>query len=93
MRRPPKRIIFYPRKNEPELQPAAQAEATPSNPFAAMNMDMFKNMNLSDIVNAASTMMKDMSPEQLKAAKDMYDNMSDEQRAAILEQVMKMGKP
>ncbi|MCP4679979.1 MAG: hypothetical protein GY854_31700 [Deltaproteobacteria bacterium] len=91
----PEKIIFYPKDREPQPQPQPQAGANPTDAFSNMaaniNPEMFKNMDMSDMMTAASQMMQNLNPEQLEAVKNMYENMSDEERAAMIEQVKKMG--
>ncbi|MCP4601856.1 MAG: hypothetical protein GY847_15300 [Proteobacteria bacterium] len=83
----PEKIIFYPKDREPK----PQAGANPMDAFAKMNPEMFKNMDMSDMMAAASQMMQNLTPEQLQSIKDMYENMSDEERAAMIEQAKNMG--
>ena len=48
-------------------------------------------MNVDEMMAAAAQMMQNLKPDQLKAIQEMYENMSDEERAALLEQARKMG--
>ena len=59
--------------------------------FGNIDPEMFKNMNVPDIIASVSQMMKNMDPEQLRSVKEMYENMSDEERTALMEQAKKMG--
>lgn len=79
----PEKIIFFPRPKTPEPPPSP-----PSTPFAGMD---FSNMDMGKMMSMAADMMKNFSPDQLAAAKQMYDNMSDEERAAMLRQAREMG--
>ncbi len=84
----PEKIIFYPRPKAPEPEAAA-----PSNPFLGMdfsNLD-FSNMDMGKLMSAAQEMMKQMTPEQLASARQMFDNMSNEERAALLRRAEDMG--
>ncbi len=94
-RKTPEKIIFYAKDREPQPQPQPQADANPTDVFSNMtaniNPEMFKGKNMSDMMAAASQMMQNLNPEQLEAVKSMYENMSDEERAAMIEQVKKMG--
>ena len=87
----PKKIIFYAKDREPQPQAGANPTDVFSNMAANINPEMFKGKNMSDMMNAASQMMQNMNPEQLEAVKNMYENMSDEERAAMIEKVKKMG--
>lgn len=81
----PEKIIFFPKAHE---------EKTPPNPmdvFGSIDPSVFGNMNMPDMMQAASQMMQNLTPEQLEAVKKMYDDMSDEERAALIEKVKKMG--
>ena len=88
----PEKIIFYPKDRE-------SPEPPPQNPFAGMDPGMFANldpaalgnMDLSGVMQAAAAAMQNMSPEQLQYIRDMYENMSDEQREAMIEQARKLG--
>ena len=78
-----------------EVQMASDAEG--GNPFAGLNLDALKNMdfsqldfkglNLSSMMSQASAMMKNMSSSQLADLKKMYDQMSPEDRAKLMDKV------
>lgn len=89
----PEKIIFYPKDREPrpETEPAPFTAAGPFADFGGLDPSMLKNMSVGDLMSAAATLMKNMSPEQLKSIKDTYENMSDEDREALLENAKKMG--
>ena len=85
----PEKIIFFAAARASEV-PAPTADQTPQmpNPFAAfgkMPTDMGQMMSM------AAEMMKNISPEQLEAVRTMYENMSDEEKASIIEQAKNMG--
>jgi hypothetical protein len=48
-------------------------------------------MDPAELMAAAAQMMQNMSPEQLEAAKKMYESMSEEERAELIEQTKKLG--
>lgn len=81
----PEKIIFFPKAHVEKTPP------TPMDPFAGVDPSMFANMNMSDMMKAASEMMQNLTPEQLEAVKKQYDGMSDEQRAELIDKVKKMG--
>ena len=83
----PEKIIFYPK----DRMPLPETETNPMQAFANIDLGDLKNMNMSDIMAAATKMMQNMSPEQLKSIKGTYENMSDEERAALIENAKKMG--
>ena len=87
----PEKIIFYPKKDEPK----ARTGGNPLDAFASMasNIDpeMLKGKSIPDMMAAATQMMQNMDPGQLEAIKDAYDNMSDEEKAQIMENAKKMG--
>ncbi len=85
------KIIFYPKDREPEPQDVPPVPDALSDMAANINPEMFKGMNMSEMMSGASKMIENMNPEQLEAVKDMYENMSEEDRAAMIEQVKKMG--
>lgn len=100
----PERIIFFPRQPTAEqprtpaspfagLDPSLFSNLDPSM-FANLDPSMFANMNLgnlnmAEMIQAAAQMMQNMTPEQLESIKQMYDNMSDEDRAALIEKFTK----
>ena len=84
----PDKIIFFPKKVDP-IEASPNIKSTPLMPD--IDPSMFKNMDLSQLASTAANMMKNMSPKQLENIKDMYSNMSDEQRAEIMERAKKFG--
>jgi len=96
----PEKIIFFPkdRGEEDKVERAGPAKS-PMDMFAHMapdlmeNMDMssMKDMNMSDMMKAASQMLQKMDPEKLNTLKDTFGNMSEEERAELLENAKKMG--
>lgn len=83
----PEKIIFFPIKDEPKPQPAA-----PSIPgFPGFDPSALAGMDLTKLVEQAQQMMATMTPEQLESVKGMYENMSDEEKAALVEQAKKLG--
>ena len=78
-----------------EVQMASDAEG--GNPFAGLNLDALKNMdfsqldfkglNLGSMMSQASAMMKNMSSSQLADLKKMYDQMSPDERAKLMDKV------
>ncbi len=83
----PEKIVFFPKKDEPEPPTAPNF----MDAFPKMDPGMFQNMNPADMMAAASQMMQNLKPEQLESIKKTYENMSDEQRAKLIEQAKKMG--
>jgi hypothetical protein len=90
----PEKIIFYPKdrvaeKNEKDVEDGFQS----SSPDIFQNLDFGRLGKVSpeDMMAAAASMMQNMSPEQLSNIKAMYENMSDEERAALIEQVKNLG--
>jgi hypothetical protein len=53
--------------------------------FAGLDLNNIKNMSLPQMMGMVGKLMKNMTPDQMKSIKDMYDNMSDEQKSSILE--------
>ena len=84
----PDKIIFFPKKVDP-AESSSKIKNTPLMPD--IDPSMFKDMDLSQLASTAANMMKNMNPKQLENIKDMYSNMSDEQRAEIIERAKKFG--
>ena len=89
----PEKIIFYPKDREAPPPSPASEDLGGIDPglFADLDPNMFKNMDLQQMMGAASAMIENMSPEQLQAVKNMYENMSDEDREAMMAQMKKLG--
>jgi hypothetical protein len=91
----PEKIIFYPKDREPapseKEPPAGAVHGPPPGMFAGLDPSMLENLDASGLMQAATEMMTRMSPEQLQSLKDMYDNLSDEERAAMIENAKKLG--
>jgi hypothetical protein len=91
----PEKVIFYPKDR---LKPLPSDEK-PVNPLGGIDLEilthlspeMTENLDLSSLMGTVASLVENMSPEKLQAVKDTYENMSDEERAAMLEQVLKMG--
>ncbi len=82
----PEKIIFFPKSRGGDGEKTNPMEA-----FAGMDPQMFRGKSPAEMMAAAASMMKNMGPGQLESIKAMYDNMSEEERAAILEQAKKLG--
>ena len=90
----PEKIIFYAKDRDPLYaagSAGAPTGASPADMLGGLDPSMLEGMDPSQIMAAAAQMMQNMSPEQLEAAKQMYENMTDEERAQLLEQAKKMG--
>ena len=91
----PEKIIFYPK----DQAPSPETPANPMDAFAQMAPDLIGNMDpsemgkmsISEMAAAAGKMMQNMSPEQLKSIQEMYANMSDDERAELMENAKKLG--
>jgi hypothetical protein len=59
--------------------------------FGGMNMDSLKDMSQEDLMGQVSKMMGSMTPEQQDGLMDMYKNMSDEDKANIMDKADDMG--
>lgn len=57
----------------------ADAEQPAANPFAGLNMDAFKNMDLGSLMGQAQEMMRNLSPEQISKAQELMKNIPPEQ--------------
>lgn len=86
----PEKIIFYPKDREPDAPNKTQTP-NPMDMFGSLDPSSLKGMNPTQMIAAASKMMQNMDPAQLESAKKMVENMSDEDRAALMEQAKKMG--
>ncbi|MCP4600266.1 MAG: hypothetical protein GY847_07000 [Proteobacteria bacterium] len=89
----PKKIIFYAKNSEPmvEVSPETKDAPHPMDTFVNMDQSVLQGMDPSEMMATAAQMMQNMNPEQLESAKKMYENMSDEDRAQLMEQAKKMG--
>ncbi len=87
----PEKIIFYPKDREPPSPSPRPSTDIDMNLSVDLDPAMLENMDLNGMMQAAAAAMKNMSPEQLQSIKSMYDNLSDEERAAMIEQARKLG--
>ncbi|MDJ0763648.1 MAG: hypothetical protein QNJ97_11745 [Myxococcota bacterium] len=88
----PEKIIFFPKVEEEDNNtPEAAPNTAPFQAFAAEASNAFQSGNLSDAMAAASRVLERMSPDQLASVKEMYDNMSEEERAELLKTAEKLG--
>lgn len=81
------KIIFSQRL--PEVMTESDSPVSGLNLDALKNMD-FKNLNMDSAMSKASEMMKSMSPSQLSEIKKMYDNMSADERAKLMDMAKSM---
>ncbi|MCU0662682.1 MAG: hypothetical protein MUC50_10200 [Myxococcota bacterium] len=82
----PEKIIFYPIKEEPKPAPGS----LPGFP-KGFDPSAVAGMDLTGLMEQAQKMLANMTPEQLENVKAMYENMSDEEKAALVEQAKKLG--
>jgi hypothetical protein len=95
----PEKIVFYPKDRETAPRekghPAKAAPGPSPGPspdlFAGLDPSMLGNLDASGLMQVAADMMKRLNPEQLRSLKDMYDNLSDEEKAAMIENAKKLG--
>ncbi len=91
----PEKIIFYPK--DQEKSPAEPPSPGPPVPgfdpsmFANLDPAMLGNLDLSNLMGVASNILQNMSPEQLESMKSSIENLSDEERQAMMEQAKKLG--
>ena len=79
----PEKVIFA---------PAAVAPAVPgAGAFAGFDPAMFAGMSQEQLIAAAQAAMQQMGPDQLAALRAMFEGMTPEQQAAMLEQARKLG--
>jgi hypothetical protein len=91
------KIVFSKTLPAQSLEVAPEMETDPGNPFSGFNFDALKKMdfsqfdlkglNMGSMMSKASEMMKNMSPSQLAEIKTMYDKMSPEERAQLVNKV------
>ncbi len=53
-------------------------------------MEQFKGMDMDDVRSKSEQMMKDMPPEQLEYAKQMFSNMSEQEKKDMMAKAMQM---
>ena len=53
-------------------------------------MSQFEGMNMDDVRAKSEQMMKDMPPEQLEYAKQMFANMSEQEKKDMMAKAMQM---
>ena len=89
----PEKIVFYAKDRWPMADAPPDAEDNAPKVTFSGNIDpsILKGMDPSQLMAAAAQMMQDLSPEQLEAAQKMYENMSEEERAELMEQAKKLG--
>ena len=81
----PEKVIFRSTAHD------APAAAPAGNPFEGMDLSGLRDLPPEQMMAAAAQAMQQMSPEQLEALRGVMDNMTDEQRAEMMEQAKKMG--
>jgi hypothetical protein len=59
--------------------------------FGGLDMGALKNMSQEELMGQVSNMMKNMTPDQQSGMMDMYKNMSEEEKANILNKAGDMG--
>lgn len=79
----PEKVIFVPAEEAPPSPTAG--------PFAGLDPAMFAGMSQEQLVAAAQAAMQEMDPEQLAALRAMFEGMTPEQQAEMLEQARKLG--
>jgi hypothetical protein len=53
--------------------------------FAGLDLNNIKNMSLPQMMGMVGKLMKKLTPEQMNSIKNMYDNMSEEQKSSIMD--------
>lgn len=79
----PEKVIF--------ASTAHETAAAGHNPFAGLDLGGLKDLPPDQMMAAAAQAMQQMGPEQMQAIQGVLDNMSDEERAQMMEQAKKMG--
>jgi hypothetical protein len=79
----PEKLIF--------LAASQPAPAPVPSPFAGMDLSMLQNMSPEQMMAMVSQAMDQMGPEQRSAIQNVLGNMSEEERAQMLEQAKVLG--
>ncbi len=86
------KIIFFESPNDvQESSSVDEKKEGQPNPFQNFNMDMLKNVNMSDMMKKASEMLKTMSPDELQKMQKMYADLSPEDREEMMKKAKEMG--
>jgi hypothetical protein len=75
----------------PEKVVFAPAESAVPAAFAGLDPAMFAGMSQEQLVAAAQAAMQQMDPDQLAALRAMFEGMTPEQQAEMVEQARKLG--
>ncbi|MFM2415776.1 MAG: hypothetical protein RL385_499 [Pseudomonadota bacterium] len=79
----PEKLIF--------LAAPRPAATTAASPFAGVDFSMLQNLSPAQMMAMVSQAMEQMGPEQLSAIQDTLGNMTEEERAQMLEQAKMLG--
>lgn len=82
----PEKIIFSAAR--PSVPEAVQS---PFGAFAGLDPSMLQNMSPEQMMAMVGQLVQQLSPEQLASLQSMVGNMSDEERAQMLEQARALG--
>jgi hypothetical protein len=92
----PEKIIFYPKDRQ---APPVETSPTPGPSFPGIDPSMFanldpsvlQNMDSANLMGVAANILQNMSPEQLESMKRSLEDLSDEEREAMMDQAKKLG--
>lgn len=95
----PEKIIFYPKDRAvaPAGAPSEKAAPDASFPgfdaslFAKLDPSVLQGMDPANLMGVAANILQGMSPEQLESMRRSVEDMSDEERAAMMDQAKKLG--
>jgi hypothetical protein len=79
----PEKVIFAPAVVAPSF-PGAEA-------FAGFDPAMLAGLSQEDLLGMAQAAMQQMGPDQLAAMRAMFEGMTPEEQAALIEQARKLG--
>jgi hypothetical protein len=86
------KIIFFPKTAEPDLSAAAGHDRFGIDSiFAGLGPDAAGNGSFQDLLAQVETVMKGMSPEQLRQVEELYRNMDDGQKADLMQKARDSG--
>jgi hypothetical protein len=72
--------------------PASKVDPLPGGLFDQLKNIDFSKMNMAEMMSQASTLMSQMDPGQLQKIREIYENLSPEERSKILDMAKSHGK-
>lgn len=89
----PEKIIFLPAETATVEAPASPASPFPAgaNPFEGMDLRALEGLSPDQMMAAAAQFVQQMTPEQLAMMRGLVENLSDAEKAELVERARKLG--